>query len=102
MLFLYRPRQTWMPYRPYRQPSQQSAYNRQLQEKFEATHRLPPAIPATVGPAAPTTGSPGGASSQDVTARLKDLAQLHAGGALSDDEFAAAKAKVLETVPGGP
>jgi len=31
----------------------------------------------------------------DATAQLQDLAQLHAQGVLTDDEFAAAKAKIL-------
>lgn len=31
----------------------------------------------------------------DVAAQLKTLAELHAGGALSDDEFASAKARLL-------
>jgi hypothetical protein len=31
----------------------------------------------------------------DVTTRLASLADLHAKGALSDEEYAAAKAKVL-------
>ena len=100
MLFLYRPRQTWMPYRLRRQPSQQAAYNRQLQERFDATHRVPASVPAPASTGIPTTGGAGGPASRDVTARLKDLAQLHADGALNDNEFATAKAKVLETVPG--
>jgi hypothetical protein len=90
MLFLYRPRQTWMPYRVPRQPTQQAAYNRQLQQQFGATRRVQPAAPASQSAAAPSS------SGQDLTARLKELAQLHADGVLSDAEFAAAKAKVLE------
>jgi hypothetical protein len=31
----------------------------------------------------------------DETAKLQDLAQLHAQGVLTDEEFAAAKAKIL-------
>jgi hypothetical protein len=79
MLFMYRPRQTWMPYQLPRQRTQQAAYNRNLQDEFAATRRVPPPVPAP-----------------DVTARLKELAQLHADGALSDAEFAAAKARVLK------
>ncbi|MEU5157083.1 SHOCT domain-containing protein [Glycomyces sp. NPDC021274] len=41
-------------------------------------------------PAAPT--EPGG---DDVIAKLSQLGQLHASGVLTDDEFAAAKAKLL-------
>jgi hypothetical protein len=102
MLFLYRPRQTWLPYPSPRRGTQQSAYNRQLQEKFSATRRVPPCPPASDpgSIAAPAGGGSGWEG--DVTARLKDLAQLHADGTLSDDEFAAAKAKVLETLPLAP
>ena len=35
------------------------------------------------------------APEDDATAQLQDLAQLHAQGVLTDDEFAAAKAKIL-------
>jgi hypothetical protein len=97
MLFLYRPRQTWMPYPSPRRGTQQSAYNRELQEKFRATRRVPPPRPAsTTSPAA------GPGPEADVTTRLRDLGQLHAEGALSDEEFAAAKARVLGTSPPGP
>ena len=88
MLFMYRPRQTWMPYQLPRQRTQQAAYNRNLQDEFAATRRIPPSVPAPGANPAPASG-------QDVTARLKELAQLHADGALSDSEFAAAKARVL-------
>jgi hypothetical protein len=88
MLFLYRPRQTWMPYRPPRHQTEQAAYNRELQQQYGATRRVPRPLPDT-GPAPP---APAG---EDIGARLRELAQLHADGALSDDEFAAAKAKVL-------
>jgi hypothetical protein len=102
MLFLYRPRQTWMPYRLPRQGTEQAAYNRELQEKFGATRRVPSAVPA---PDAGSALGPGGAAvaaGQDVAARLRELAQLHASGALSDDEFASAKAKVLDGGTGSP
>jgi hypothetical protein len=94
MLFLYRPRQTWIPYRVPRQPTQQAAYNRELQEKFGATRRVQAPVPAP--------GDPAAAASQNVVPRLREIARLHADGALSDEEFAAAKAKVLEAEPGGP
>ena len=89
MLFLYRPRQTWMPYRLPREPTQQAAYNRQMQEAYAATRRVAPSVPAD------DTGTP--ASARDPISDLKELAQLHASGALSDAEFTAAKAKVLGT-----
>ena len=85
MLFLYRPRQTWMPYRLPRERTRQNAYNRQLQEAYAATRRTEPAVPAA-SPAAPA---------RDPISDLKELARLHDAGHLSDAEFTAAKAKVL-------
>ena len=84
MLFLYRPRQTWMPYSLPRNRSEQAQYNRQLQARFAASQRVPP-------PPEPQRWSPG-----DEVAALKELAQLHESGALSDAEFDAAKARVLQ------
>ena len=83
MLFLYRPRQTWMPYRLPRANSQQAQYNRSLQDKYAATRQVAPAPVASAAPA------------KDTVTALQDLAQLHESGAIDDDEFAAAKAKVL-------
>jgi hypothetical protein len=97
MLFLYRPRQTWMPYRIPRQPSQQGAYNRQMQETFAATRQVPRYAPESPLPPAPAPPAPppAAASSRDSIADLKGLAELHASGVLNDEEFAAAKAKIL-------
>jgi Short C-terminal domain len=80
MLFLYRPRQTWMPYRRPRAYTKQDAYNRNLQDAYSATRRVAAPAPAT---------------QSDPIATLKDLASLHDTGALTDAEFAAAKTKVL-------
>jgi Short C-terminal domain len=85
VLFLYRPRQTWMPYQLPRGRTDQAEYNRRLQERFDATRRVPPGLP-TADPSAPR---------RDTVAALQDLARLHTTGALDDAEFAAAKAKVL-------
>lgn len=85
MLFLYRPRQTYMPYRLPRNVSQQQRYNQQLQQRFDSTRRLPPPTPAAQAPA------------RDTITQLKELAELHDSGALTDAEFAAAKAKLLGT-----
>ena len=84
MLFLYRPRQTWMPYRVPRPPTQQQRYNRQLQERFDATRRVP--APMISAPDAPP----------DTVTALKELAELRASGMIDDAEFAVAKAKVLD------
>ena len=81
MLFLYRPRQTWMPYRMPRKVSQQDEYNYRLQQQFQATRRVPPAAPApATRPATDSTET--------------KLAELHAAGVLTDSEFAAAKARL--------
>ncbi len=92
MLFLYRPRQTYMPYRRPRQAMAQDRYRMQLQQQFSATHQVPPYAPVDAPPA---DAPPADAVPADPIARLKELAALHESGALSDDEFAAAKARVL-------
>jgi hypothetical protein len=82
VLFLYRPRQTWMPFSNPRNLMAQQDYNRELQERFDATRRVAPSeMTAEVDP----------------IAALKELDALHRAGSLSDAEFAAAKAKVLGT-----
>ena len=60
-----------------------AAYQQQQQNQQYA----PPPPPATPAPAA----APG----QDDNAQLQNLAQLHSQGVLTDEEFAAAKAKIL-------
>jgi hypothetical protein len=83
MLFLLRPRQTWMPYALPRSREQQDAYNRQLHDAYGSTRRVDPsAAGGDQASAAPLEG-------------LKELASLHKSGALTDDEFATAKAKIL-------
>ena len=86
MLFLYRPRQTWMPFRRPRPRTQQDEYNWQLQQQYDATRQVPPYTPE-----APTPGP-----SPDPIARLESLAQLRDSGTLTDAEFAALKAKILD------
>jgi hypothetical protein len=54
-------------------------------QKAEAEQPPPAAAPAA-------TAAPGGG---DVSSQLQELATMHASGALSDEEFEAAKAKVL-------
>jgi len=49
-------------------------------------------MPGQPAPAAPAPTAPGG---DDTAAKLQELAELHAKGVLSDEEFAAAKAKAL-------
>jgi hypothetical protein len=74
-----------MPFRAPRQRTDQDGYNLRMQQAYSATHRVARYTPAT----------PGAAGAEDPVARLRELAQLHDAGALSDAEFAAAKAKVL-------
>ena len=81
MLFLYRPRETWMPFSTPRNRTQQAAYNRQLQAQFESTRRVAPALPAP--------------AERDPIEALKELGELHRTGVLTDAEFQAAKAKLL-------
>ena len=69
-----------MPYALPRGSAQRNAYNEQLQKAYGETRRVPQAVPAG-----------------DSIAELKELAQLHSSGALTDAEFAAAKAKLLGT-----
>jgi hypothetical protein len=82
MLFLYRPRETWMPFSLPRNRTDQAAYNRQLQQRFDSTRRVAAAVPA--------------GDQRDPIAELKDLAALHASGALTDAEFERAKATLLD------
>jgi len=63
---------------------QSEKYNDQAQQQAAAAPP-PPAAPAA--PAAPAV--------DDQTAKLQELAQLNKQGVLTDEEFAAAKAKVL-------
>lgn len=83
MLFLYRPRQTWLPINVPRNMTvqQQRAYNLQMQHQFDSTRRVAPAPPA--------------AAERDPVEALQRLGDLYEAGTLTDEEFAAAKAKVL-------
>jgi len=81
MLFLYRPRQSYMPFAAPRNMMRQDEYRWKMQGSFDATRRAAPPAPAA-GP-------------RDAVAKLKDAAALHEAGVLTDEEFAAAKAKVL-------
>jgi multidrug resistance efflux pump len=49
-----------------------------------------------------STAAKGGASGKGTATELKRLAKLHAQGALTDEEFAAAKAKILGTTAPPP
>jgi putative oligomerization/nucleic acid binding protein len=90
MLFLYRPRETWMPFARPMSGTQQAAYNRQLQAKFASTRRVAPALPAPAPPP-PALAAP----QRDVADGLARLDALHSSGALTDAEFASAKKQLL-------
>jgi Short C-terminal domain len=70
--------------------SEQDQYNEQASEAYDAQQQQQ-APPAEYVPPAP---APSGGSDVD---QLSKLAELHSSGALSDEEFAAAKSKVLGT-----
>ncbi|MGA9279400.1 SHOCT domain-containing protein [Ilumatobacter sp.] len=82
MLFLYRPRETRVPYSLPRNRTQQAAYNRQQWDRFESTRRVAPAVPA----AAP-----------DPITQLRELGELRRSGVLTDAEFESMKASILAT-----
>jgi hypothetical protein len=69
-----------MPFSLPRNRTEQGAYNRKLQDRFDSTRRVAPAVPATA---------------PDPVADLKRLGELHQAGVLTDQEFADAKAKLL-------
>ena len=84
MLFLLRPRQTWMPFSLPRNREQQEAYNRQVQEAYSSTQRV-----------LPDSTEFGRSAGRDPIETLKDLARLRESGVLTDAEFAKAKGKIL-------
>lgn len=70
-------------YRAGQRRAEQDAYNQQAAAAYEAT-QAPPPPPA-----------PAAAPAPDTIAELERLARLHESGALTDQEFAAAKARAL-------
>ena len=79
---------------------QQQKYARQDYEKQQmyaqqAAQQAPPPQPQVVYMQAPVPASEPAAAAPDLTAQLQQLAQLHTAGVLSDEEFAAAKQKLL-------
>ncbi len=70
---------------------QAAKYDKQAQEQA-AAQAPPPAEPApAAAPAAPPAAPP----QDDSMVQLQNLADLHSKGVLTDDEFSAAKAKIL-------
>jgi hypothetical protein len=75
VLFLYQPRQTWMPYSVPANRMRQMEYNRALHQRYMATRRVDPS------------------AERDPEADLERLTELHDAGVLTDAELEAAKAK---------
>ena len=69
---------------------EQAQVNDQAQAAYAATQAPPQQAPAPA-PAPAAAAAP----ADDTTAELERLAQLHQSGALTDEEFAAAKSKLL-------
>jgi hypothetical protein len=70
-----------MPYALPRDPEQQRSWNDQLQQAYSSTRRVDPSAPASDG----------------LPEKLRSLGELHDAGVLDDAEFAAAKARVLDS-----
>ena len=86
MLFLLRPPQTRLPLALPRDPRGQAEWNRLARDSYTSTRRVSSADTGT---------------RRDDIASLRELASLHDAGALTDHEFALAKARVLGTNDGG-
>ena len=80
---------------------QEKAYEAQQAQAYEAQQQqaamdaAAAQAVANAQAAAPAAGAAAPAAGDDMMAKLTQLAQLHAQGILSDEEFAAAKAKLL-------
>jgi hypothetical protein len=66
-----------MPYALPRSRELQDAYNEQLRRAYASTRRV-------------------ASSGREPLAQVRELADLHRSGVLTDEEFSAAKAKVLD------
>ena len=66
---------------------QEGRWAQQEQQQWEQQQQMAAQAPAQQAPAP--------AQQQDPMERLKQLAQLHDSGVLTDEEFASAKAKIL-------
>ena len=87
------------------QAAQNAAFESQAQvaqmqadmEAMKAQQAAPPPAPAPAAPAAaaPAAAAPAADAEGDLMAQLSKLADLKAAGVLTDEEFAAAKAKLL-------
>ena len=66
---------------------QEGRWAQQEQQQWEQQQQMAAQAPAQQAPAP--------AQQEDAMERLKQLAQLHESGVLTDEEFASAKAKIL-------
>lgn len=82
--------QKWANQAQQQQYTQQQAYEQGAYDQQQAYEQQMAQQQASQA-AAPVGQAPG----SDLTAQLQQLAQLHTAGVLSDEEFAAAKAKLL-------
>jgi hypothetical protein len=65
-------------------------------QQYEAAQQAPPAPPPLAAePVAPASGAPAISPNDALLSQLAQLGELHGKGVLTDDEFAAAKAKLL-------
>ncbi len=72
------------------QPAQPQQYAQPVYQQAQPVYQqAPPPPPAPAPPPAVTAGA------DDTLAQLRQLAEFHTQGILTDEEFAAAKAKVL-------
>jgi len=82
--------QKWANQAQQQQMSQQQAYEQGAADQQQAYEQQMAQQQAYQQQSAPPP-----AAGADLTAQLQQLAELHASGVLSDEEFAAAKAKLL-------
>jgi hypothetical protein len=75
------------------QQQEAAAYEQQQQAQPAPAYAEPAPAQPYAPPAAPAP--PAAAASDDTVAKLQQLAELKAQGALTDEEFAAAKARLL-------
>lgn len=77
--------------------AQQDEYYQQqaMQEQIEQAAAAAVAAQQQAAPPPPPAAAPAPAAEDPTIAKLKELASLHQAGILSDEEFAAAKARIL-------
>jgi Short C-terminal domain len=73
--------------------AEQGQHENEQDERLATLEEQAPVTPAQDAPAAPAADAPAAAPS--MPDQLKQLAALHEQGALTDDEFATAKARLL-------